>query len=77
MGAAFGMFKLRQSYAGKLRYLFFRPVPCADLIFRTGAPPSTMSKEWTDATKDKIRTGVEREAADPIPLNPITHHKVE
>lgn len=34
-----------------------------------------MSKEWTDATNEKIQSGFEREAADPIALNPITHHK--
>jgi len=46
-------------------------------MFSIGAPPSTTSKEWHDATVEKIRGGMDREAADPIPLNPITHHKVE
>ncbi len=35
-----------------------------------------MSKEWTDAQEEKFRTGMDREAAEPIPLNPITHHTI-
>lgn len=34
--------------------------------------PTTMSKEWQQATEEKMRSGFEREAAGPVAINPIT-----